>query len=348
MVRKRAGGLLLFAGAVAGGAALGFLGERRAVEPPSGARGDPEWVALRRDPPGNRVTLTTPDGTRLGARVAGPQRAPVVVLAHSYAMSSEVWLYQIRDLADEFRVVAYDLRGHGTSAPAKTGDYSAAVLGRDLVAVIEATAGGRPVVAAGHSMGGMAVMALAQEYPERVPGLLAGVALLNTASSRLLWRGLLSAGAATLGTLEQAVRARSDRRAGLPRASDLSYLLTRGFAFAPDASPAHVAFVEELLVGSSPDVLAAFARTLGSLDLDRALEHVDVPALVLAGARDRLTPPRQGRDLAAALPDARLVELAGVGHFAPLEAPQATSEHLRALARAAFDTGPRRRTAGRR
>lgn len=344
MVRRRAGGLLLFAGAVAGGAALGFLGERRAVDP-AGARTDPEWAALRRDPPGEQVTVATPDGTRLAARVAGPEGAPVVVLAHSYAMSSEVWLYQIRDLAGEFRVVAYDLRGHGASAPAATGDYSAEVLGRDLVTVVEATASGRPVVAAGHSMGGMAVLALAQEHPERVTELLAGVALINTASSRLLWRGLLSAGAATLGTLEQALRSRDGRGVGVPRASDLSYLLTRGFAFTADASPGHVAFVEELLVGSSPDVLAAFARTLGSLDLDAARAHLEVPALVLAGARDRLTPPRQARDLAAALPDARLVELAGVGHFAPLEASEATSEHLRSLARTAFGAGPRRRRA---
>jgi pimeloyl-ACP methyl ester carboxylesterase len=341
--------LLLFAGAAVGGAALGFLAERRGVD--SGVEEvDPEWSALRRSPPGERITVQSADGTTLAARVAGPEGAPVIVFAHSYAMSSAVWLYQMRDLSDEFRVVAYDLRGHGDSGPASGRAYTTATLAQDLAAVIDATATG-PVLVAGHSMGGISIMAYGQEYPGEVRDRLAGAALLNTASSRLVWRGLLSAGAVTIGGLQQALRRRA-RDGGvlrLPgaRANDLTYLLTRMLALSAEASPAHVAFVEEQIVGSPSDVLAAFARTLGSLDLDDALEHLDVPVIVIAGDSDRLTPRRQARDLAAALPDARLVELAGVGHFSTLEAADAVTGHLRDHARRVLGRPPAHRRSRR-
>lgn len=340
MVRKRSVGLMLFAGAAAGGAALGYLAERRTVDV-SDTDLDPEWSELRRSPPGEQISVASDDGTKLCARVAGPEGAPVIVLAHSYAMTSSVWLYQLRDLSEEYRVVAYDLRGHGNSSPATSSDYTTRTLAQDLAAVIEATSD-TPVLVAGHSMGGMSIMAFAQEYPRDVRERLAGVALLNTASSRIVWRGLLSGAAVTAGGVEQVLRRRG--RGGIAslrgvRANDLTFLLTRTLALAGTASPAHVAFVEEQLVGSRTDVLAAYARTLGSLDLDDALENLDVPAIVIAGDSDRLTPARQGRDLAAGLPDARLIELAGVGHFATLEAHEAVSGHLRDHARRVLPDG---------
>lgn len=351
MVRKGTAGLLLFAGAAAGGAALGFLAERRTLEP-AREDTDPEWSALRRCPPGEPLAVASADGTTLSARVAGPEGAPVIVLAHSYAMTSAVWLYQLRDLAGEFRVVAYDLRGHGGSSPASGREYTTGALAADLAAVIDATAGG-PALVAGHSMGGMAIMAYAQEHPGDAADRLAGAVLVNTASSRLVWRGLLSAGAATLGTIEQALRGRGRTAAfTLPRATDLTFVLTRALALGDGASPAHAAFVEEQLVSSRSEVLTAFARTLGSLDLDDALEQLTVPAVVIAGDSDRLTPPRQARDLAAALPDASLVELAGVGHFAPLEAPDAVTGALRDHARRVLAPGrprvPRSASSGER
>jgi pimeloyl-ACP methyl ester carboxylesterase len=344
MVRRRATGMALLAGAVAGGAALGYLAERRVM---GGARltDDPEWAALHAPLDADERTVVSSDGTRLHVLAAGPPDAPVLVLAHGYGLGARSWIHQLRDLSDELRVVAYDQRGHGRSGTAARGDHSIEALGRDLAAVIAAVAppGDPRTVVAGHSMGGMSVMAYADGHPEHLLGHVAGVALVSTGASRLLTGSAFSTGVAALGAVEQRVGERLLGRTlpGGQVASDLSFLLTRAVGLHPDASPAHVAFVEQLLIDMPREARAAFAHTLGSLDLTTALARLPVPAVVMVGDADRLTPRAQAIALAEALPDATYLEVPDAGHHLPLEAHAAVSDALRAHVRAALEQGPR-------
>lgn len=347
MVSKRAVGLAMFAGAAVGGSALGVLAERRLMGAHRPTQ-DPEWDELRRPLGGRERRVTSFDGTGLHVVELGPPDAPTLVLAHGYGLGSRSWHYQLRDLSDELHVVAYDQRGHGRSDRAARRDYSIEALGRDLAAVLDAVApAGERAVVAGHSMGGMTIMAYADEHPDGVRKRLAGAALVATGASRLLVGSAVSTGLAALSVAEQRLTRRMRRRyaAGEESAGDLSFLLTRAVGLNPDASDVHVAFVEQLLIDMPKEAKAAFAQTLGSLDVAEALGNLAVPTLVLAGGRDRLIPRGQAHALVAGLPDATLVELPDVGHHLQLEAHDEVTALLREHVRAAFTVQAGDRTA---
>lgn len=340
-MRGGALGMLAFGAAALGGVALGWVAERRAVG--SGAQSDdPEWAELHRRLPSQVHRVESFDGTHLHAEVTGPERAPTIVLAHGYGLSLHAWHHQRRDLSDEYRVVAYDQRGHARSEQAASGDYAISALGRDLAAVLDALVpDGRRAVVVGHSMGGMGLLAFVDGYPELVEERLAGAVLVDTTGSDVLAGAVVSTGIAALSVLERQVVDRAFRLLGRgSRAAvgnDLSFLLTRAFGLSKGASPATVAFTEELLIACPTGVKAALGPTLTGLDLAAAAPLLTVPAVVLVGADDRLTPVAAARRLADALPLAGpLVVLPGAGHMAPLEAHERVTAAIRALARRAL------------
>lgn len=336
-----------FAVAAAGGAALGWAGERRVVrhETPSV---DPEWEELRRTIPGRGRTVESFDGTRLYVDVVGNDSRPTIVFAHGYALGHRVWHFQRRDLSDEFRIVTYDQRGHGASEEAVSGDYSIEALGRDLSAVLESTVQrDEPVLVVGHSMGGMTLLSYVEQYPESLVDRIAGAVLMSTSGSDVVTGGLVSVSLAAAQGLGNRVARRAfqalGRRASqadvvYSASSDFSYGLTKIIGLNSDASPAHVAFTEQLLLDCPTPVKAAIGPMFTSLDLREAAPLLKTPALVLVGERDRLTPPAQARRLAEVLPDSELIELPGIGHMAPLEAHGEVNAYIRAFARRVLRT----------
>jgi pimeloyl-ACP methyl ester carboxylesterase len=126
-------------------------------------------------------------------------------------------------------------------------------------------------------------------------------------------------------------------RAPVPRFSTpLSQAIARYVAFGPTASPAQIAFYERMLVACPPDVRADVGIAMSEMDLYHALERLTVPTLVIAGERDRLTPPSHARRIAEALPNlADLIILPDTGHMGPLERPDEVGEALLRLAQRA-------------
>lgn len=138
--------------------------------------------------PARELTVTSADGSRLYVEVHGREGAPVVVLAHGWSCSTAFWAAQTRDLAVDHRVVVYDQRGHGRSPAAVT--HSTDALADDLEAVLEETlAPGEKAVIAGHSMGGMTVLAAAGRARFREHAV--AVLLCSTGSSRLVDESLV-------------------------------------------------------------------------------------------------------------------------------------------------------------
>jgi len=125
-------------------------------------------------------------------------------------------------------------------------------------------------------------------------------------------------------------------RLPLPRfSSPPMYAALRYVAFGPSASPALVAFWEQMLVSCAADVRAAVGMALADMELHQALARLSGPALVMTRAQDRLTPPSHARRMASELPQLyRLVELPETGHMGPLERPSEVANALRDLARA--------------
>ncbi len=279
------------------------------------------------------TTVASSDGTRLRVAVSGAEDAPTVVLVHGWTCSVRFWRYQLEDLSDH-RLVAYDLRGHGKSDPAADGDYSTAALAADLDAVLDACAPeGSKVVVAGHSMGAMSIVAWAGAYPEKVRERLAGAVLVNTGVERLIAEARILITASVLSAVKRRV---GRRLLGLSlraprRPSPLVQRVVRYVALGPRATRDQAQFCEGLFLDCPADVRAAFGATLSDLDLGEALHSLTVPTVVIAGEVDRLTPPVHSRSIAAALPDATLLELEGVGHCAPIEAHAEVSGQIRAL-----------------
>lgn len=332
MPHRKAMGLAAFAVAAVGGTALGVLADRRISAELE--QDDPLARQLAAPLPSEPVAVTAADGTVLHAEVHGPEQAPTLLFVHGLALNQSVWQYQRRALGERFRVVSFDLRGHGESQPAGTGGYSLAALAGDLSAVVQrcVPANGQ-VVLVGHSLGGMAVLECTRLHREELGERLAGVVLLNTAASAVV-SGLslssLLAGASI-------VRARAARMPLLRRASpdpphDLSFLLTKAFGLHPDAPAAVVAYVERLTLSCSPTVTAALWSTVSGVNVLPAARALNVPALVLAGEHDRLTPSKQARRLARELEGGSIVELVGAGHTTMLEAPDEVCRQLERFA----------------
>jgi pimeloyl-ACP methyl ester carboxylesterase len=319
----------------AGALAAGVAAQRRFMN--QIAR-DPERAALSDPPRGRPLSIRSADGTMLHAEQFGPEEpeAVTIVLAHGWTESLAYWTYQIRALSQlGVRVVAYDLRGHGHSEPAAGGDYSIARFGEDLEAVLAASVPeGRRAVVAGHSLGAMAIAAWAKDHDvERRAG--AG-ALINSGVGDLIADQLLLPVPAIAQALNKtiAVHGFLGSRAPLPRFSTpLTHAAIRYIAFGPAATPAQVAFYERMLIATPPDARASIGVALSEIELYDALPRLTVPSIVIAGERDRLTPPSHARRIAELLPQLeRLVVLPDTGHMAPLEQPDAVTEALADLA----------------
>src|SRR3954464_13281211 len=142
-------------------------------------------------PPGSR-TVRTDDGVDLHVEVeenAGAQLT--VVLAHGFTARLAEWQLQREALRPRARLVLFDQRGHGRSGWTDLTKATIDRPGRDLGQVLDATTPEGPVVLAGHSMGGMSVLALARQRPELFGTRVVGAFLLATSAGGLVRAGLL-------------------------------------------------------------------------------------------------------------------------------------------------------------
>jgi pimeloyl-ACP methyl ester carboxylesterase len=326
---------LLAAGAL--GAGAGVRAQRRLRR---AIAADPLTERLENPPRGAPLRAVSADGTGLHVERFGPERAQTVVLAHGWTERLTYWtLVSDRLVRAGLCVVAYDLRGHGDSEPAASGDYSIARFGEDVEAVLEAIRSGdrhapAPVLA-GHSLGAMSIVAWGERH--EAARNVAAVALLNTGVGDLVAESLLVPLPWLANALNHtpAGRLMLGSRGHLPRVSTpLSHAAIRYSAFGPQATAAQVAFYEQMLIACPPDVRAAVGLSLSELELHDAVPRLDVPAVVIAGERDRLTPPAHAERIAAALPQLReLIVLPETGHMGPLERPREVSRALLELAR---------------
>ena len=279
-------------------------------------------------PPEDLGPIASFDGTRLAVRAAGPEGAPAILFTHGITLDMTTWHYQWRTFSERYRCVLFDHRSHGRSAPPATADYSLPAAGRDIRAVLDRAVPNGPVVLVGHSMGGMAILSFADQYPGEFGERVAGVVLVDTAASDIVREFLGVVGS----RVERRLRPFTDRalwdrpeRAELIRSAmhrwgrDLAFLMARTSNFGPEASAAQIDYVTRLSTGAPIEVWTQMLRGLMEMDLRDALASITVPSLVIVGDRDTLTPKTSARAIADALPDARAIVLTRAGHVAMME-----------------------------
>lgn len=308
-------------------------------------KADPAWERLQIAPEGRQRTITGAGGAELNVETYGPEDAPPIVLVHGWVCSLRFWRLQVAELMRDHHVITYDVRGHGESPATDDGDWSLDTLADDLEAVFDACVGDdRPALLAGHSLGAMTIAAWAGRHSDAVDRRAGAVAMINTGLGDLITESLV------FRTPEAFSRPRKllggvVLGAGLPlprRPSPISHRAVRAIALSSSASPGAVRFAEEMVLGCKPLARAGCGRELGRLDLLDRVEHLTAPTLVIAGARDVLTPPAHAHRLAEALPQCTgLIEIEDSGHMSPLEQDAQVSAALREHA-AAHLTAPAR------
>jgi pimeloyl-ACP methyl ester carboxylesterase len=349
--RARTAGLL---GALVGVAAAGVAGgiaahrvvtKRRSVA----AAGDP-YVDEPFDqlPFDRELTVSTDDGVDLHVEVVEPAGGGepdlTVVLVHGFALDMGTFHFQRRYLSEltepKLRLIAYDQPGHGRSGRLAAGDYTIDALGDALRTVIEEVAPAGPLVLVGHSMGGMAIMALADQHPELFVERVRAVALISSSAGKLSEEGfglpkvLARARQRLLPVVAGAARltpAMIDRARGA--STEIAYVLTRRFGFAGDhPSPALVAYVERMNSRTSMEVIAGYLSTLFEHTRYAALAALGTTdVLVVCGDSDFFTPLAHSEEICRLLPNAELVVVPAAGHMALLEYPDQVDEPLRKL-----------------
>jgi pimeloyl-ACP methyl ester carboxylesterase len=299
--------------------------------------------------------FTTPDGTRLRVAESGSSDgAPTLLLVHGWSQDLRSWdrvVDELRRGGVTTRILRYDHRGHGGSDAAADGTATIGTAADDLAALIAERVPDGPLVLAGHSMGGMTLMALAERHPRLVAERVVGIAFVATASDdmdqldlglsgrrgRLVARGehVLVPLMARLGHRAPAGEIGDVGRAGGPRHRARATLMAptvRALVFGRHPRSADVLSVAEQALAAHPPSVAAFRLSIGEHRRRDALAALRaVPAVVLVGDRDRLCPQHHARAIAGELPDARIVLLPGAGHMINLERATEVAAHLAGL-----------------
>jgi pimeloyl-ACP methyl ester carboxylesterase len=201
--------------------------------------------------------------------------------------------------------------------------------------VVRALAPEGPLVLAGHSMGGMTIMALAEQNPDLFTDRVTGVALVSTSAGEVGTGGLpaallsrhnpLTRGVGLLARLQPTL---VDVVRGV--AGDLIWSITRSFAYGDrNVAPWLVDLVDTMISTNAVDALTDFVDTVGSHDRVAALPALATcELLVVAGETDRVIPFAHSERIAAELPGAEFVRIPGVGHLPMLEQPGPVDEAL--------------------
>ena len=325
-------------GLAAAGAGVGVDRQRRRIA--ARAPGDvPAFGSLRSEP----VTVVADDGTPLHVEVDEPEapekrtrskaKPPLtVIFAHGYALELDCWHFQREHFRGEHsrghvRTVFYDQRSHGRSGRSAVGNATIDQLGRDLLSVMDAVAPEGPVVLVGHSMGGMTVVALAEQHPALFGDRVVGTALISTTAgglepSRILFPMVPAWGSAGAVGRSINVLARTHkivdgfRRIG----KDVALVATAQLAFGDDVPGSYVEFVNRMLSATPFEVVAEFFPGFSSLDKFDSVEVLaKVPTAVICGTDDKLTSIGHSRKLHSRIDGSTLLECHGAGHMVILE-----------------------------
>jgi pimeloyl-ACP methyl ester carboxylesterase len=280
------------------------------------AHDDPEglgWGALEEPP---RRSVTTRDGCTLAVWDVG--EGSTVVLPHCWGCSHAIWVPVARRLVEAgFRVVLYDQRGHGASAQGAA-PFTIEVLADDLADVLRSL-DVIDAVLAGHSMGGMTIMALATYRPEVLVERARALVLVATAAADM------GSGPAVAEWFAGALI--SSPAVSLALHSTVGHRFVRG-VFGGDSVRSHIDLTRTLFADTAPRVRAGFLHAMSTMNLLEGIATIRLPTTVMVGSRDRLTAPTRAAQMVAAIPGARLVTLPVLGHMLPLEDPGAVTAEI--------------------
>ncbi|MGW0182383.1 alpha/beta fold hydrolase [Nocardia sp. NPDC003345] len=279
------------------------------------------------------------DGARLRVHAYGPADALPVVLVHGWTCSLEYWNPQINEFAGRYRIIAFDLRGHGESEFGAPEELNCHLLADDLCAVLDAVLRpGQRAVLVGHSLGAMTLQAWAGKYPQRVADQAVSVVLANTGPHSLVAETtVVPFFNRRLPLIDRVVplpawlgRNGLSARIVFPPVAAVRWIFARQImSLAADAEA--IEFGMNIVRSCRARVRSAFGLLLAEMDLGDAARNLTVPTTVIAGTADDMTPAVHAEQIAAWLEQTgHLVRfvLLPTGHLGNLEAIEEFNEVL--------------------
>lgn len=323
---KIAGAVALGAGLVAIGAVAGVGVAGRRIR----AAQHPDTDPLLRAPGDvTHRTVRSSDGAEIHLAERGEGRP--LLLLHGVTLQWWIWAAALNLLSDRYRVIAWDMRGHGRSTVGTDGITLEAIA--DDVAAVLTELDLRDAIVVGHSMGGMALGRFCARHDDLMVERCGGLMFLDTSAAPLALPTLLEGSTRAQEIVRRAAYAGTSRpriRYAWPD-TNTSLLMVRT-AFGRNPSIVAVEDVREMLAEMDHDHLIAAGRAMVDHDVRKDLAHVKVPAMVVVGSADLLTPVSQSRVLADAVPGSVLHVLPGIGHQTMQEAPERFAELVDELA----------------
>ena len=254
---------------------------------------------------------TRANGIEINYEIHGKEGAPWLALSHSLACSVRMWDPQIEALKSEYRILAFDTRGHGATEAPK-GAYTLDLLADDLYFLLKELK-----ITATHfcglSMGGM----IGQTFALKYPGVFKTLTLADTTSrypaeAWPLWQDRIKT-AQTKG-MEPLAQPTLER------------WFTEPFR---KSNPAAVDGIRKLIVSTPVAGYAGCCNAIPQINLTARLKEIKCPILVIVGADDPGTPPAMAREIHANAPGSKLVVLPSAAHLANLEQPEGFTRALR-------------------
>ncbi len=245
--------------------------------------------------------------------LTGPESAPVVVLSHCLAGSMAIWAPQMDALEEKYRVLRYDLRGHGGS-DAPNEDYSMEVLASDAAALLDVLEIENAHFI-GISLGGMIGQKLALMHPEKVSSLiLCDTACRIPEEARPVWE-------------ERIAVARENGMAALADGT-MERWLSPSFQ---KNNPETAQKIKNIILQTPVAGYAGCCRAIGDFDVMDDLSRLSVPALILVGENDPGTPVEMSLQIQSAIRDSVMIELPRAYHLSNIEAAREFNENVMAF-----------------
>ncbi|USQ75726.1 alpha/beta fold hydrolase [Ornithinimicrobium cryptoxanthini] len=312
--------------------------------------------------PSEVAVVVADDGVPLHVEIDEPEgwdgSRPTVILSHGFTLDLRCWVFQRRALLEAgHRVVTWDLRGHGTSGEGAEESYNIEQLGVDLARVIQQVAPTGDLVLAGHSMGGMTVMALAEADPGLFRDRVVAVALISTSAGglhRITWGvgSMLGRVVNKFGptALTQLSPHQDLLDSVLRGGKELQEFFVARGSFGSPVPLSLVRLTADMIFGTPLTVISAFTHTLEDHDKREALANMGgQEVLVFNGDKDVLTSAVHSTEIVDAIPGAEHVFVRDAGHIIMLEHPELLNQELfDLLTRADRSRGQTPREAGSR
>ena len=297
---------------LAGGAAVRVSGRRLR------GRTDPELDTLLSVPDDvAHHHLASNDGGTIHVVEHGEGRP--LVLLHGVTLQWWVWSAVFRLLEDRYRVLAWDMRGHGGSIAGSDGVTLEAVA--DDLAVVLEELDLTDAVVVGHSMGGMALARFCADHHDVLRERVGALMFLATSAASMALPGLAGGAVGAANLVAGLMTDGTSMRYGW-RDNDLSAVLIRR-VFGKRVTSTAIDEVRRMLSEVDPRTAAEAGAAIATHDVRTALRHVDVPTSVVVGTDDHLTPVAHARIVADEVTDAELHVLDEIGHQVMQEDPVA-------------------------